>query len=140
VLPQPWGDLIDGLSHEFPLVERKAAWLCFGWPSDKPEQTVQVNCLRANQLMRVIVTADICAADLVSARAALELGAHLLFGAMIVRRGVLSLRHIYTEGRFTRAQLREAIVLLRDNALLVRARLEELKASVAGTAYDAFKY
>jgi hypothetical protein len=139
-LAAPWGDLLDHLAGQFPLCERTEDRLSFGWPPEQPEQKVEVSCRRINQLMRVVVTAEVCAADQVSAMAALQIGAHLLFGAMVVDKGVLAVRHVFTQGRFMEIQLHEAVVLLRDNARLVRGRFDQMRTSAAGAAYDDFKY
>lgn len=122
-LPPLWRELLDEIAARGPLVRRTAEWLCLGWPVEQPRQTVQVSTLWAHGRMCVVLTADVCPADIASARDALELAAKVLVGGLVIQRGVLALRHVFVEGRFTRDQLYETLETLRDNAIRYRDQL-----------------
>ncbi len=124
-LPPEWGELLDAVAASFPVRERHGPYLVLEWPATSvaDAQTVQVQCIRLYGLVRVILVADICTSDRASAAEALALGARLILGGVIVRRGFVAIRHLFTEQRVTRGDVFEAIPFLRDRAIEARKSL-----------------
>ena len=91
-LAPEWADLLNRLSTRYPLRKRTENWMCLEFPEG---QTIQVNCLKIHGLYRVILSADLCNADLVSARDARVLAAKPLLGGLGWRRVILSSRPGY---------------------------------------------
>ena len=133
-LPPGWRDFLDQVASRHPVAKRADEWLCLSWP-EQPDLTIQVTCVPARGLMRVMLTADLCRADQVAERDALELAARLLVGGVIVQRGVLALRCVLTEGCFTARDLDQTIHALRETAFPFRARLLDRKANAIASLY-----
>jgi len=109
--------------------------MCLEFPEG---QTIQVNCLKIHGLYRVILSADLCNADLVSARDALELASKLLLGGLVLQRGILSIRHVYTEDRFKESQVHEAITSLHNSASAMREKLVRRKDEMSNLVHKDF--
>ena len=136
-LPQQWRDFFDEIAAHGPLVRRTAEWICLGWPAEKPEQTVQVTCLKLRDRWWLFLTADVCPADVAPTREALELATKLLVGSVVIQRGVLGLRHVFLDNAFTRPVFWETVEALRNNAIRFRQRLLPAKDAAA---LGLFKY
>lgn len=134
---QLWRDFLDEVAARGPLVKRSGDWLCLGWPVEAPQQTVQVSLLEAHGRVCVLLTADVCHADKVAARQALELAPKVLVGGPVIQQGILALRCVLVEGRFTRQLFWETVEELRHNAISYRAHL---LPNNEAAALDLFKH
>jgi hypothetical protein len=140
MLAQEWTTLLDTIAAEYPIVSRRDDSVTIGWPADKPEQTVTIQCLHIDGLMRILITADVCSAADVSERDALELAVKLLVGGIFIWEGYLGMRLVLTEGHYSLPLIRSTIEILRKNAIWFRGELLKHKVTAAATSVDAGRY
>src|SRR5262249_29763324 len=136
MLETEWTGLLDTLGHEYPLVNRAEDSVTIGWPVEKPEQTVTIQRLRIDGLMRILITAAICPAADVSERDALELAVKLLVGGIFIWKGSLGMRLVLTEGHYSLQLVRSTIEILRKNAMWFRGELFKHKATAPPAILD----
>jgi hypothetical protein len=134
VLPADWQKFLDKVARSQPLVKRTDDTIWLHWVDLK--QALIISCVPIQGLMRVIILADVCGADQVALRSALELADRVLVGSLVIHDGRLMLRHLFTEGTFSVPQLEEIFVLLRGNSTALRDHLLQNKGDSAGNLFN----
>ncbi len=127
-LPVHWSEAV---------IEHSADLLRLGWPVNQPTQVVEARLVVAHGQAWMLLTAPLCPADGASARRAIELGARLLIGGVILQERQLCIRAVLAQPLPSIEQLAQIIAVVRDNAIVLRDQMLQAPEAAEDARADA---
>jgi hypothetical protein len=119
-----WSEARRWLAANNPLLAERSHWMLFGWPQERPTQTLQVQRLQwPGGGERIVLGADVLPAAAVASSAVLAASRQLVDGALVVLGELLVLRVALPLDEVSAARLQATVISLRDDAMRLRASL-----------------
>ena len=116
-----WSGVLRHLHERYPALRHDAHAIRFDVPTASTPQPIVVLRSEVCGLPSATIVAMVCIESALLHRSALQLGSHLLAGALVLRDGVYLFRYTVPVAALTAASLDAAIALASSHATQIRA-------------------